>query len=516
MGMSEKPAPGAVNHELLSRLSDFVAVRFGLHFPRKRWRDLERGISGVVKAFHFEDTESCIKWLLAGQLSISQLDTLACSLTIGETYFFRERKSFDALETRILPALIGSRRGDGKRLRIWSAGCSTGEEAYSIAMLLHKLITDLPQWNITILATDLNPFSLRKGERGEYGDWSFRGVPHRIKERYFTRNCDGRFEIAAHIRKMVTFAGLNLAEDPYPSLFNNTNAMDVIFCRNVLMYFAPQQVRKVIEGFRHSLLPGGWLVVSPCETSHTLFRDYETVSFHDAVFYRKGDRRNLLPESPVGEVKNPAISLASPETACRTTVDPSFTLRHAEPSPAQPELPNAIQSERSPMDEALALYHQGLYIDAAAELMGLLKNEEGMRDLPDFAVAATLLVRILADKGDFAAALEWSEIAVAANRLDPEIRYMQAVIFQEMGDAAAAILALRQTLYLDWNFTLAHFTLATLLLGQGKRKEAARHLDNARTLLAASGDDDILPGSEVMSARRLGEIVAETVTKAVA
>ncbi len=514
--MPEKAAHGAVNLELLSRFSDFVANRFGLNFPAKRWRDLERGIARAANEFRFDDSEACIKWILSEQLSKSQLETLASCLTIGETYFFREKKSFDALETRILPPLISSRRGEGKRLRIWSAGCSTGEEAYSIAILLHKLIADLPQWNITILATDLNPFSLRKAEQGKYGDWSFRGIPHRIKERYFSKNSEGRYEVAPHIRKMVTFAGLNLAEDPYPSLFNNTNAMDVIFCRNVLMYFTPHQVNKVIDGFRHALLPGGWLCVSPCETSYNLFREYETVSFSDTVFYHKTDRRKPLPEFPIEMVMDSAFPKPLADRGHETTERPYFTVRQEKSINARPEEPSVPQPQSSPGAEALALYRQGLYDEAAVRLLALLNNKDSEDDLPAFAAAATLLVRILADKGDFTAALGWSEKAVAANRLDPEIRYLQAIIFQERGDVEAAIVALKQTLYLDQGFVLAHFTIANMLLGQGKKKEAARHLENSRLLLAAYGEEEILPGSEGMSARRLGEIVANMLAKAVA
>jgi chemotaxis protein methyltransferase CheR len=514
--MVEKAPARPIDRELLSRVSDFVATRFGLHFARKRWNDLERGIAKAAVEFRFEDSEACIKWLLAEQLSKNQLEILASCLTIGETYFFREKKSFDALETRILPALISSRRGEGKRLRIWSAGCSTGEEAYSIAILLHKMIADLRQWNITILATDLNSFSLRKAERGEYGDWSFRGIPDRIKDSYFTRNSKGCFEIVSHIRKMVMFAGLNLAEDPYPSLFNNTNAMDVIFCRNVLMYFTPHQVKKVVDGFRHSLVSGGWLVVSPCETSHTLFHDYETVSFHEAVFYRKGDRRNFLPALPIEVVTEPSAPLLFPEAVTRKAESPQYALWPEEAAPAQLKEELSVPPGSSPYDEALALFHEGLYDDAAVKLTDLLKKGDVKSDHPAFAETSRLLVRILADKGNFATALEWSEKAIAANRLDPEIRYMQAVIFQEIGDKDAAIYALKQTLYLDQTFVLAHFTLANLLMGLGKGKEASRHLENTRSLLSAHGDDDILPGSEGMSARRLSEIVAEMITKAVA
>ncbi|HLO25677.1 MAG TPA: protein-glutamate O-methyltransferase CheR, partial [Geobacteraceae bacterium] len=280
-----------ISDQLLAKCSDFITTRFGLHFPKKRWRDLERGILCAAGELGFTDTADCIRWLISAELTRDQLDTLAGCLTIGETYFFRERNSFDALEKDILPALLSSRRGKDQRLRIWSAGCSTGEEPYSIAIMLHRMIADLPKWNITILATDINPASLRKAGRGEYGDWSFRGVPDGIKAKYFTSTQEGKFAISDVIKKMVTFAPLNLAEDPYPSLVNNTNALDLILCRNVLMYFSSRQMKTVLGKFYHSLVTGGWLVVSPCETSHTLFSEYASVPFHNVLFYRKGHEK---------------------------------------------------------------------------------------------------------------------------------------------------------------------------------------------------------------------------------
>jgi chemotaxis protein methyltransferase CheR len=506
-----------IDDQLLYQLSGYVTARFGLHFPKKRWRDLERGITGAAADFGFDDIASCIRWLLTAQLTKSQLDILVCRLTIGETYFFRERQSFDALEAQILPALISSRRVNDKRLRIWSAGCSTGEEAYSIAILLHRLLADLPQWNITILATDVNPDSLSKAARGEYGDWSFRGIPHWIKQRFFTRNAAGRFEVADTIRKMVTFADLNLANDPFPSLSNNTNAMDIIFCRNVLMYFAPHQAKKVIDNFHHSLMPGGLLAVSPCETSHVLFRQYETVSLHDAVFYRKDHQLNSLPVPPSLDLNTGAsILLPFRQAVAWEMHHPDSTQRPARQLPAPPIVPPAAKPVAVDFDEALVLYGQGLYAEAAAHLTRMLTKGDESANFPALGNAAMLLVRTLANQGEFTAALAWSEKTVAVNKLDPELRYLRAIILQEQGDIARAVAALKQTLYLDQNFVLAHFALANLLQGLGKIKEASKHLENAASLLASYGDDAILPGSEGLSARRLGEVIAATMTKAAA
>ena len=152
---------------LLSSLSDFLAAQTGLYFPKKRWGDLERGIVAAARQFGLPDAQACAHRLLSAPLTRSQIETLASHLTVGETYFFREKRSFEALEQYILPALLHAREHTERRLRIWSAGCCTGEEAYSIAMLLDQLIPDPEKWNVTILATDINPAFLGKAAAGD-------------------------------------------------------------------------------------------------------------------------------------------------------------------------------------------------------------------------------------------------------------------------------------------------------------------------------------------------------------
>ena len=201
-----------LSERLLTGLSEFVTERFGLHFPRKRWHDLERRICVTARELGCKDTGECLRLFLEAEPTPAQVEVLARQLTIGETYFFREQKSFELLERSILPELIAARRGKEQRLRLWSAGCSTGEEPYSLAILLSRLLPDLKEWNVTILATDLNPHSIGKATRGVYSDWSFRGTPPWLRERYFSRHGENGYAIAAAIRKMVTFACLNLAE----------------------------------------------------------------------------------------------------------------------------------------------------------------------------------------------------------------------------------------------------------------------------------------------------------------
>jgi len=484
----------------LSRLSEYVTGWLGLHFPKKRWRDLERNIRHAAQELGFEDIDTCIERLVSGQFEKEQEEILAGHLTIGETYFFREQKSLDILENRILPDLIASRRGREQRLRIWSAGCSTGEEPYSLAIMLSRLIPDLREWQITILATDINSRSLGKAVQGVYGDWSFRGVPQWIKQSYFTKTPDGRYELSQTIRRMVTFSVLNLAEDTYPSLATNTNAMDIIFCRNVLMYFESKQQQQVVRSFQRSLLEGGWLVVSPCETSPVFSACFETVMFPGAAFYKRNEQGGkphvIATPLPAGVADARLPSPPVPFPATKT------------PSPATDTLkPAAPRAQPASYEEALALYRDGSYKEAADTLSVLLAGSEAQ---PALVKTVALMARAQANRGEISLALEWVEKAIVVDKLNAELYYLRATIFQEQGEIPKAMASLKQAIYLDQTFVMAHFALGTLARQDGKSREAVKHLENAQALLGSCTADDPVPGAEGMTAARLVEIITTT------
>ena len=491
---------------LLSRLSDFLGAQMGLHFPAERWRDLGRGLSAAAREFGFTDTEACIQWLLASPLTRHRIEVLASYLTVGETYFFRDKKTFDLLEGQILPELIRSRRGTNHLLRIWSAGCATGEEPYSIAILLHKLIPDLECWNLTILATDINPRFLQKASRGIYADWSFRDTPGWVRETYFTRVAGNRFQILPSIQKLVSFSHLNLAEDAYPSLSNNTNAMDVIFCRNVLMYFAPAWQKKVAVNLHRSLVEGGWLMVSPSEVSHILFSQFCTVHLLSAILYRKDseysasiDLLPCVPEEPI--LGLPPTTFLPPELEPPTVFFPEFS----ESFPVVAEEPLLEETQGSPYQKALALYQQGRYVEVAERLTSWLSQDQSDTN------AMCLLARAYANEGQLAKALEWCEKAFGADKLNTGCHYLRAMILQEQGALEEAKVSLQRTLYLDPRFVVAHFCLGNIALRQGRTKEAEKHFKNALALLQAHRPEDILPESDGMTAGRLTEIIRSTV-----
>ncbi len=492
---------------LLSRVRDIVSAQIGLHFPPERLRDLECGISLAAREFGFADAEACIQWLLASPLTRNQVEVLAGHLTVGETYFFREKIIFELLEKQILPELIYSRRGTNQHLRIWSAGCASGEEPYSIAILLHKLIPDLERWNITILATDINPRVLQKALRGIYADWSFRDTPPWVREGYFKKTEDGRLQILPSIQKMVSFSHLNLVGDAYPSLCNNTNAMDVIFCRNVLMYFAPKWQKNGVENLHCSLVEGGWLFVSPTEASHILFSQFRTVNFPSAILYRKDSDKatsvdvfpSYVHEKPTSWLQPTTMFVSDPEPA--PAVFPEFP-EMLPPSPGESQKEDV---QPSPYQLALTLYQQGRYSVAVKQLgLWLSQNQNDSN-------AMNLLARVYANQGRLETAFEWCEKAIAADKLNTGCHYLRAMILQEQGMAEGSQASLKRTLYLDPKFVMAYFSLGNLTLRLRKVKEADNHFGNALSLLQAYRSEDILPESDGIAAGRLMDIIQSTV-----
>src|SRR5262245_52887381 len=204
---------------LLAQLEAVISAYMGLHFPRARWHDLEQGVSGAARELGFPDVAVCVQHLVAAPLTLHQIQVLARHLTVGETYFFREPHVFKHFEDEILPGLMRAHHGHTPHLRLWSAGCATGEEAYSMAISVHKTILDAQHRDITLLATDISPCFLQRAVEGVYREWSFRQTPRWLKARYFSRQPNGHFAILPSIQTMVRFAYLNLIDDVYPSPF---------------------------------------------------------------------------------------------------------------------------------------------------------------------------------------------------------------------------------------------------------------------------------------------------------
>ena len=280
-----------IDTTLIDKTSAFIASRFGLHFSGERLSDLVRHLRQASHELGFNDFDRFLRSLLSQQLTIRQTETLVNHLTVGETYFLRDPAVFLWLEQKILPNLVAQRAKTGLFLRFWSAGCCTGEEPYSIAIACIRAIPSLRENNLSIIATDLNSHFLAKARIGVYSEWSFRNSPNWFRKQFFSPVENRRFAIHSSVKQFVHFNYINLATDIYPSLQNHTDSLDIIFCRNVLMYFTPEQQRKVVTAFYHCLVEDGIVVVSAAEANAELFSLFTQERQGEVIFFRKNSSR---------------------------------------------------------------------------------------------------------------------------------------------------------------------------------------------------------------------------------
>jgi chemotaxis protein methyltransferase CheR len=508
------------------RYRDLILERTGMLFGPRRRDELAGGVLAAAERAGCESLGDYGLLLQEARTDSELWDDLIGAITVGETYFFRNPSHFDALRRHILPGLM-ARHGDDRRLRIWSAGCSSGEEPYSLAILLRQLLPDLADWNIFILATDINKQALRQARQNCYREWSFRQTDPAIRVGYFTpRNrssgkARGRqdrfFELSPQVREMVTFAYLNLAEDAYPSLATNTNAMDLILCRNVAIYLPEAVIREMAERFHRCLVTDGWLIVGASETSSTIYDQFAVHNCCGAVLYQKvavlpsPSVRPELPGEPFEAVQEmpvewpPLQPVVQPLPPLPTPPAPRPEPVEGAPpqprgKPAEPERSRKVEAPAVPADpyqEGLALLVQGRYEKAMTCFLDCMARDPGC------ALAYYQMARVHANRGLLEEACSWCQQAIERDPLLTEAHYILALIHQEEGMLDAAIARLKKTLYLDSNFVLARFSLANLYQQVDRQGEAARHRAQAIRLAAKMPPDEVVPGSDDLTAGRL-------------
>jgi chemotaxis protein methyltransferase CheR len=445
---------------------DYISARFGIHFPNARLAELSRKLDTFASRAGYGELGACAEGLLAGHLE-DRLGHLIECITVGETYFFREPEAIEAIVTTIIP----ERAARGKRsLDIWVAGCATGEEAYSVAMLLHSRLPSLKGMGFSILASDINGAFLERAEQGIYGSWSFRAIPFPYLSRYFHKQADGRYQLDETIRRMVRFQRINLVEGDVHPFRAPRQEFDLILCRNVLMYFAPDTIRTLTARLAHSLVEGGWLMVSQTECCDYFSPCFETVQSGNIFLYRKKN----APAASSGETVPPAAPLPRQREGERLPAAAPSPFPHAElPPRTTPNRPEtAAATEERPDQERL------------------------------FSQA-----RSLADGGELERARQRCEEGLDLNPLSLPGQYLHAVILLELGLPDEALVALRKVLYLNPDFVMASYTLGVIEEKLGNRREALAHFDRTARMLTGYDDNQILPEAEGLTVARLREFI---------
>jgi len=464
------------SHPVYPRVATLVGERTGLHFSAARVSDAEAGIRrAMVRA----GASQLDRYLLELEMGRAELDDLIAELTVGETYFFREPLQWQVIREEILPALSRLRPPE-HQLRLWSAGCASGEEAYSLAIVVEEAGL---AGRAHILATDLSRDALEKARLAHYGPWSLRGSDPSLVERHFSRD-GSRWRLDDRLRRQVQLEPLNLAADRYPSFANGTWRMDLILCRNVLIYLDDATVQRVYRRLADCLAPGGWLITGPSDPALDGGTSLEAVVTRAGLFYRRPAAPTLAlhPPSPA-----PSPFHGEGEASSATPAPSPFHGEGWGEAAAPPPIAD-------PLAAARAAFGRGDYATAVALT----------RDLPDPA-AAVLAVRATANHRGPEPAERLVAAALTRHPASAELHVLHAVLLLDLGRPSDAAQGARRALYLDRSLAMAHFLLGTALLRLDDRSGARKAFRNARDLCAPRPPAEPVPLADGQRARGLAE-----------
>lgn len=498
---------------VIERFRQVIMAHTGLVIPAHDTPFLHETLSHRLqvhmRATHAKTTrddliETYLKILTTeGRDSETEWQELVLTLTTGESYFFRDAGQMALLRDVLLPELIHFRQPE-RRLRVWSAGCSTGEEPYSLAIMLQELLpATVPAWRLMLKGSDINAHALQRAKRACYSRWAFRGVSDDMVARYFRRTQD-HWSVRPEIQQMVQFEKFNLIKDIFPNPDRQLQDLDLILCRNVFIYFNNETIAGIMARFVASLRPGGYIVTGHAEIQTPVFHLVQSGNLPllvrqfpaSIVFQRPMDgdplldrhatpiRSHLMPLTqhdtdrpcpplstqggPPSTHKKQRGTVAPPSAAMpavRTTRPPSVPRQDEAASPPSPHhAPVATH-----MEKARRLFAQGQYHEAMTLVTPL-------RDVDGVAFEAVLiLAHIHANRGETTQADAYCQEALKHQPCATEPHFLMATMAHEAGDTELAKTLLNKTLYLDRSHVAAYLQLATIHEESGTM-ERARHM----------------------------------------
>ena len=429
------------DHSVLLQFNELISSHIGLNIREKDSELLCKTLVARIKSSKFGGPEEYFSFLQSDtQTSKQEWNELIILLTTGESYFFRDKGHFYLLQHIILPELIKA-KGDHHTLRIWSAGCSSGEEPYSVAILLDRFFPDLRGWEVFILGTDINEDSLGKARRGIYTDWSFRKMDEDVQRQYFSRNKDV-WRIDGRIKRMVTFRQGNLIADDFSSRNAEISNMDIILCRNVFIYFKSEAVSGVINQCIPILNEGGYLITGHGELYGNDFSCLQTMLFPEAVIYKKHSEYKREASEFKKKTRDAGIEkkvIAHPAVSVPKVKKPS---------------PEAVGKGKVVMD--------------------------GRSDDFDRVLSGA---RIYANAGDYEKAENACRMAIRGNAPSAEPYFLLAHIAEARGDDEEAKSCLKKVIYLDPACIAAYLEISGLYEKENDLPRAKKMRSTAIELL---------------------------------
>lgn len=476
----------------LDQFRTIIARRLGLQYEDGKLDYLAEVARRRMELVGSTRFESYLERLISSPKGSDEFRALAEELTVNETFFFRNADNCRAFAETVLPERIRAKTRE-KRLRILSAGCASGEEPYSLAVLVREALSDLGNWDVKIIGLDVNPAVLAKAAQARYSAWSLRATSEDAKRRYF--RADGPdFVLAPAIQKMVTFEERNLVdEDP---LFWQSLACDVVFCRNVLMYFTPDKARDVVRRIGGALLPGGFFFLGHAETLRGLTQEFHLCHTHDTFYYRRRDASEAVVATATwvglsreqAEDSLPAVveSTASWVDVIQRASERIATLADGRSGSPGQDAPLTTPAGQAAATAAPRAWDLGLVLEAlrqerfsdALELIRSLPPDS--HEDPD---ALLLRAVLLTNNGRLDESEEVCSRLLAVDELNAGAHYLMALCREHAGDSTGAIEHGQTAIYLDAGFAMPHLHLGIMAKRSGDAATAQRELGQALILL---------------------------------
>ena len=442
-----RPAhPGPGNDGDMARIAELIRDFAGIVRAQHTHQILYRAVATRMFLLGAGDIQH-YQAVLTGPDGHQELEELVQLLTVQNTSFFRNRPQFEFLAEQALPELASKRSSNDQPLRVWSAGCSSGEEPYSIAMVLHLATPKLPA---QVLATDISHQALAQARQGLYPNSARAMLPPQYRQ--LVQKQPAGWSPVPPVKALVEFAFHNLVTLPFPE---RGNSWDIIFCRNVLIYFNRETVQATIRRFHEVLAPGGYLFLGASESLFRLSDEFTIETSGEAFVYRKPLKGKATSSTPVSRRparrswKSPALQRIRPQRLPATSRDHDATMAAAR---RQLQLGNS--------DQAFTL------------LFGLTSR------YPDIIEPYLLLGKVAADAGRLEEALSWHQAAAEIKPLDIAPRFLLAVLLYRSGRLQEAVEELRKLLFLDGDFFPGHYYLGIVASELGDDELAKRSWKN--------------------------------------
>ena len=511
---------GAASLADVNRFRELIALRLGLEFD-----DGKLGfLAEVLWRQHSREVGGCQGYLqrLGHAPRRDDLIRLAEDLTVPETYFFRHIDQFRAFSDIAVPDRMRARRRE-RQLRLLSVGCASGEEPYTLAIAIRELALE-PTWQVSIRAVDVNRKMLQRAARGRFSSWSLRETPPILKNRWFSP-AGREFLVDDSIVNQVRFEQRNLADED-PDLWPAA-AYDVVFCRNVIMYFTPKTAQAVIDRIARSLAPGGYVFLGHAENLRGMSNDFHLCHTHGTFYYRRkgADEVAALPSSEAAPARwlysaAAAVPIRLSEGGWLEAIgEASYRIQvlaqvPAAPAAAQPLAP-ASPPTSTPTDRAsesdlqspLELLRQERYGEALALLQA--RRPRWASD-PEVSLLEAVL---LAQSGQLSRAEKACRSLLQIDELNAGAHYVLALCCARTGDGRRAIEHDQIATYLDPAFAMPRLHLGLLARRAGEHADARRELGQALELLEREDSSRLLYfgggfGREALVALCRAELVA--------